>query len=143
MVTDEWTATSGALVTGQVVGWGVTETQITSPVLRVVDLEIAECHEELEENSKIAGKYCAFNTANNQTTCTGDDGGGFVINYKNSKLLIGIVSTAALPNATKTGEPIENRPKCPATPSIFDYFKPHVKLLDRAREYLEVRFVKI
>lgn len=62
-------------------GWGINEENISSPVLKVVDLRAVDyetCLRESDSSFKpfiLPDKFCA--TRENENVCQGDSGGGF------------------------------------------------------------------
>lgn len=66
---------------GRVAGWGTTESESPSPVLKVIDLDAVDystCTKQSDPSFKpfvLVDKFCA--TRVNENVCQGDSGGGF------------------------------------------------------------------
>lgn len=127
-----WSPKEG--ITGQVVGWGKVASGNLSEQLQYVDLDIVEC--SLQEMNP--GKFCAFGRQE-QATCPGDSGGGFVILVNGAPTLIGVTSTS-------TRKASSSLPACGPQIVSFNHFKSYSSLFNDAKRYLSVslfhRFIR-
>lgn len=85
--------------TGTAIGWGVTETDEPSRILKEVQLPVVDFHTCLASNRDVFrtslsdGMFCAGFT-NGTGVCNGDSGGGLFINVNRAWYIGGIVSFA-------------------------------------------------
>lgn len=124
---------------GTVVGWGLTETDINSEVLKAVQVPVMNFTTCLESNRDFFGKYLSANNycagfMNGSSPCNGDSGGGMFFELDGTWYIRGIVSLSPI-------KKIENENEC--DPDHYILYTDVAQFIDWIKDQQEKPEVKI